>query len=173
MSWDSEVVLLLRNYVGDTSTTAPKYTDDSLASILVTAAQFVIFDAPLKNTYIANVENPSLSPDPTSRATSESRDDAFINLMILKSVWMLCNAELRVFGAQAIGIRDGTSAVDLKRDMRSLNGILRDHEKAYFEYKNRYIREANHTGRVITSPMNIFGNQCGPDYFEPLTRNRW
>jgi hypothetical protein len=177
MAWDSEIVLLVRNYVGDTDVANQKYTDDSLSELILSAAQFVITDVPLPTDYLVDVENGSLSPDPTSRETSTSRDNSFINLTVLKSSWMIAYGEIRNYGSQAIAIRDGSSAVDLKRDLKALNMIMEGLKEDYLKFKDDYIRGSTTTGRLITSPIRIMsGGYCPSDnpYYGPLFRNyRW
>jgi hypothetical protein len=174
MSWDTELVTLVRNYVGDTDITNQKYTDDSMKALILSSAQFVVTDVPLSQDYIVDVSGPTLTPDPTSRATETSRDNTFINLIILKSAWMIANGELRNYASQAISIRDGTSAIDLKRDLKALAEILNQMKDAYFEYKDRYIRDNLTVGELITTPIRImsegYWNGCDP-YSGPLFRN--
>jgi hypothetical protein len=177
MSWDTEIVTLVRNYVGDTDVTNQKYTDTSMKDLILSSAQFVVVDVPLSQDYIVDIPGTTLTPDPTSRATETSRDNTFINLIVLKSAWMIANGELRNYASQAISIRDGTSAIDLKRDLKALAAILDQMKDAYFEYKDRYIRDNLTTGELITTPIRImadgFWNGADP-YSGPLFRNyRW
>lgn len=149
MSWDTMMPLLFRQVIGDTDPTSPKYTDESLGNTLLAAAQFVQVRTPFVQKYSVDPENFSLTPDPTEDAT---RDDPFINIVILKAACMLLTAEVRTYGQQAIAIRDGTSAIDLKRDLKSLqllaNGYCQELEKAVNDYlHNQYI-----PGEAIVGP---------------------
>ncbi len=170
MSWDTEIVALTRNYIGDTDTVSPKYTDAGLKALVLSAAQFVTFDVALSQDYIPDVVSLSLTPDPTSRATSTSRDNAFINLTVLKACWMIANGELIKYASQAIAIRDGTSMVDLKRDLRALADLLKQYENAYFEYKDRYVRDNLNTGQIITTPIRLYSGNGGFSYGGPYYR---
>lgn len=177
MSWDTEMVMLVRNYVGDFDPANQKYSDQSMQQLILASAQFVVVDVPFSQDYVVDIVNSTLTPDPTSRATETSRDNNFINLTVLKSAWMIANGELRNYGSQAIGIRDGTSAIDLKRDLKALAAILDQMKDAYFEYKDRYIRDTLTVGELITTPIRIHSNRFWDGdfpYSGPLFRNyRW
>lgn len=174
MSWDIEIVTLTRNYIGDTDPQNPKYADASMKALVLSAAQIVTTDVELSQDYIPDVVALTLTPDPTSRETPTSRDNPFINLIVFKSCWMIANGELIKYAAQAIAIKDGSSSVDLKRDLRALATILDQYKDAYMEYKDRYIRDNLLTGSLITTPIRLYAEGGGFSYGGPYYRfDRW
>lgn len=155
MSWDSLMPILLRNVIGDTAA-APKYDDPTLENLLLSAAQFITLRVNLPQTYTIDVENGAITPDPTDVAT---RDNAFINLVTLKAACMLMTTEVRIYGQQAIAIRDGTSAIDLKRDLAELralaDGFCRDLQQSITDYYH----STAPPGEAVIGPYkrNVFG----------------
>lgn len=150
MSWDTEMPLLLRYVIGDIDPTTPKYSDDTLGTLLLTAAQFMQNRLSLPTAYAVDTENFALTPDPTD---PDTRNDAFINLTILKAACMLMNSEVRIYGQQAIAIRDGTSAIDLKRDLKTLqslaNSYCQELEKSVSDY---FYSNTSAPGEAIVGP---------------------
>jgi len=169
MSWDTMMPLLLRNVVGDTGTT-PKYTDDALNALILTAAQFLTFRLDLSQSYTIDIENTALRPDPTATAT---RDDAFINLITLKAACMLLTAEVRKAGQQAISIRDGTSAIDLRKNLKDLQSLAQTYckelESAIYEYSSSKVIP----GQAVLNPFKLltpgfdclYGNRVHRGYY--------
>jgi hypothetical protein len=149
MAWDDTMPLILRNVIGDVN--APqKYTDDRLNETIIAAAQLILFRVPLPTTYSIDIGNITVSPDPTNPTT---KDDAFVNFTILKAACMLMNAEVRVYGQQAIAIRDGTSAIDLKRDLKALHDIANSFCKELDKSVVDYYHSRGIPGRIIVGPL--------------------
>lgn len=163
MSWDATWPILLRNAIGDTAT-PPKYSDDTLAPLVLTAAQFLTFTLPLPTSYAVDVENVSISPDPTDPSTP---DNGFVYLVTLKAAAMLLKSEVRIYGQQAIAIRDGTSAIDLKRDLKALTQLAESYEQELEQGIFLYLRNASgFSGRAIVSPYKTLLSNID-HYFVP------
>jgi hypothetical protein len=157
MSWDSTLPILVRSAIGDTAS-PPKYADADLLPVILTAAFSTIFNVPSISsltTYNIDVENVSLTPDPTDPSTL---DMTFSYLVTLKASTMLLYSEVRKYGQQAIAIRDGTSAIDLKRDLKALTELANKYSAeldSAIYYAFRAAGELN--GRMIVSG----GGSCG------------
>lgn len=109
MAWDTELVTLLRSIIGDIDTGSPSYTDSKLQSIILASAQF-LEDLEFNHDYIVDIDSNTLSPDPTTG----TKDNGFINLVVLKAACILANAELQRRSSQAVAIKDGPSSIDGK-----------------------------------------------------------
>jgi hypothetical protein len=96
--WDSEMVTLLRHMIDDVSST-PKYADERLMQLILVGAQFAKEENVFGVDYIIDIENMTLKPDPTLRS---ERDDAFINLSLLKAACMLAGSGLSKGGGLAV-----------------------------------------------------------------------
>lgn len=149
MSWDSTFPILVRNAIGDFSATS-KYSDEQLLPVILTACQAVIFklQTPLYS-YVVDIENLALSPDPTDAATP---DNAFIYITTLKASSMLLRAEVRQYGQQAIAIRDGTSAIDLKRDLKALSALADSYTTEADTAILTFLRNNSLSARAVVSP---------------------
>jgi hypothetical protein len=108
--WDVEMVTLLRHMIDDVGDT-PKYEDERLMQLLLVGAQFARQENALSGEYIIDVENLSLKPDPTA---ATSRDDAFINLTVLKSACLLAGSGLGKGNAVGMLVVEGPYRLDTR-----------------------------------------------------------
>ena len=114
MAWQSELVLMLRHCLNDLEVegTDPTYTSDRLEESLLIGAHYVNQEVNLAVSYTVDVDECTLSPDPT---TSSPRDSAFINLVILKTLCIIDKSEFRTSALRSgVKIKDGTSEIDTK-----------------------------------------------------------
>lgn len=119
MSWKVDLVLMLRSLIGDLDSS--KYTDERLKQVLVVGAYNVITDAEFSNNYTVSVGGVSITPDPIS-----SNDTDFTTLTLYKSACILLGSEVKTESANAISIKDGPSAIDLRGVSQSLNVMYKD-----------------------------------------------
>lgn len=110
MAWQTEMVRMIRHLVNDLDDTSPTYTDYRLEELILVAAQYVNLDVTFSQSYTIDVDEMTLTPDPTS----DPKDNAFINLVVLKSACIIAQNEYRTASGQGISIRDGSSALDLR-----------------------------------------------------------
>ena len=131
MSWQLDLVLMLRSVVGDLDET--KYTDERLKQVLVIGAYNVYNDADFSATYTIDVGNKSISPDPV-----DTSDTDFTVLTLYKSGCILVGSEVKTESANAISIKDGPSAIDLRGVSGSLNVLYKDLCKKYDDLLTKY-----------------------------------
>lgn len=148
MAWNTTLGITIRQAIGD-FTSPPKYTDVALAPLILTAIQAISFNIVPSYPYKVNIEANTLMPDPTD---SDIADDGFVHLVTLKAAAMLLRSEVRVYGQQAISIRDGTSAIDLKRDLRTLSALADSYESDLTKAIDYYIRNNTIGGMAVISP---------------------
>lgn len=137
MSWQGQMSTMIRHIIGDVDESNYKYSAHRLETTILVAAQLVTFDADLANSYTINVEQCRLSPDPTD---SETRDDAFINLAILKAGCIILGSEIKTEAGNAIAIKDGPSSIDLRGVSSTLQVLYKDicmkYDKLLLDYKS-------------------------------------
>lgn len=150
MSWSVEIPLLLRSYIGDISLT-PKYQDADLESFVLTAALLVQFDVTLKQIYDVDIVGQNITPDPTDRTVGKIRDTDYLALIVGRAGAIVFNTEVRLYGSQAIAIKDGSSSIDLKRDLRSLNELAKNYDEKYAFLRQSFIRGDGNLGIAIMS----------------------
>ena len=151
MSWKTEMVRIVRYLINDLSST-PTYDDARLQEAILVNAQLTQQDIDFPQDYTIDVDELVLSPDPTDR-TNGTRDDAFINLVCLKTACMVDQSELRTAAGQSIAIKDGDSSIDLRGNLQGRAEVIKmgmcaAYEKAKVDYEcgNRIV------GIGITTP---------------------
>ena len=136
MSWQGQMSTMLRYLINDIDSSAYKYSDHRIETTLLVAAQLTTLEVDLNNDYTINVETCSLSPDPTD---ADTKDDAFINLVSLKSACIVVGSEIRSEASNAISIKDGPSAIDLRGVAATLTTLYQElcarYDKALLDYR--------------------------------------
>jgi hypothetical protein len=165
--WDSEIPLLLRYVIGDVAAT-PKYSDDRLIQLALVAAQLTQTEVDFSQDYAVSIENETLAPDPTV----SPRDDAFINLTVLRGACLLARAGLVAGSTQAISIQDGSSRIDLTKNLEGTRLLITSFCEAYEQAKWQYITRNGVAGEAIIGPYRTalnaaygggwMGGGCGP-----------
>jgi len=116
MSWQVDLVLMFRSIIGDLDGT--KYTDERIKQILTVGAYNVYNDAEFRYEYAISVGSVSISPDPVN-----NDDTDFVVLTLYKSACILVGSEVKSESANAISIKDGPSAIDLRGVSGSLTNL--------------------------------------------------
>ena len=152
MSWQVDMVLMLRSVIGDLDST--KYNDERLKQVLVVGAYNVQNDADFPNTYTVSVGGVSISPDPVT-----NNDTDFTVLTIYKSACILLGSEVKTESANAIAIKDGPSSIDLRGVSGSLINLYKDICNKYEELLNKYRYESGNgdgtpVGTAILGPYS-------------------
>ena len=131
MPWQMDMILMLRSVLGDLDET--KYTDERLKQVLMVGAYNVRNDATFPNAYTVNVGQVSISPDPVDQS-----DTDFVILTVYKTACILIGSEVKTESANAISIKDGPSAIDLRGVSGSLNVLYKDICAKYEDLLNTY-----------------------------------
>ena len=147
MSWKTDLVLMIRSIIGDLDKS--KFTDERLRQILVIGAYNVVGDADFTNTYTVNVAEVSISPDPIGQA-----DVDFNVLTVYKSACILIGSEVKTESANAISIKDGPSAIDLRGVANSLHVLYKDLCQRYDELLKAYQYNNTLVGQAILGPYS-------------------
>ena len=150
MGWQNEMTLIVRHLVNDLDSTNYTFTDDRLEESVLVAAQLASLEIDFDNTYTIDVDSVSLTPDPTS---SGGKDDSFINLVCLKTARLLIGSELKTHSLNAISLRDGPSALDLRGIVSGLKILFDDITKRYEEAVTQY-KLNGVVGQAILGPYS-------------------
>ena len=135
MPWQNEMTIIVRHLVNDLDSSSYIFTDDRVEESVLVSAQLASLEIDFENTYTIDVDSVSLSPDPTD---SSNKDDSFINLVSLKTAQMLLGSELKTHSLNAISLRDGPSALDLRGIVTGLKILFDDINKRYDEALIQY-----------------------------------
>lgn len=152
MPWQMDMILMLRSIIGDLDST--KYTDERLKQVLMVGAYNVQNDANFPNTYTVNVGQVSLTPDPV-----DTGDSDFTILTVYKSACILIGSEVKTESANAISIKDGPSAIDLRGVSGSLLTLYKDICAKYEEMLDKYRYESGNgdgtpAGTAVLGPYS-------------------
>lgn len=142
MPWQLDMVLMLRSVIGDLDET--KYTTERLKQVLMVGAYNVQNEAEFLNTYTVKVGQVSISPDPV-----DAGDSDFTILTVYKSACILIGSEVKTESANAISIKDGPSAIDLRGVSGSLLTLYKDVCAKYESLITKYQYEKGDGGTPI------------------------
>jgi len=156
MSWQGQISTIVRHLVNDLDETDYKYSDNRIEKSILVSSFLVINDANFNNTYTVNVEQCSLSPDPTD---TQTKDDAFVALVALKTASLIIGSEVRSEASNAISIKDGPSAIDLRGVSSTLLALYKDLSEKYSALLQDHI-----IGNVIAGQAILGPYAPGSDY---------
>jgi hypothetical protein len=151
MSWQGQMSTMVRYLINDIDASNYKYSDDRVETTLLVAAQLTSLQVDFTNTYTINVEGCLLSPDPTDVGT---KDDAFINLVSLKAACVMLGSEIRSESGNAISIKDGPSAIDLRGVTSTLTMLYKDMSEKYDKMLLDYRAGGSIAGQAILGPYS-------------------
>jgi hypothetical protein len=166
MYWDIEIPIIVRNLINDLADN-PVYSDNRINQLAVVAAQYVLGQVNLTQSYTIDIVNVSITPDPSS---PESRDTDFVGFIALKSACILDQSTFRT-KASMEGIRTalGSANLSISGHLVGYKKILDQEEGPCKLYEQLTLDHniGNATAvRAILSPF--VGNKFDPSY---LRRN--
>ena len=147
MPWKTDLVLMLRSIIGDLD--RAKFTDERLKQILVVGAYNVTNDADFSTSYTVDVAKVSISPDPISES-----DTDFSTLTVYKSACILLGSEVKTEASNAISIKDGPSAIDLRGVTANLTNLYNDLCAKYDALLKTYQYNNTLVGQAVLGPYS-------------------
>ena len=150
MAWQNEMTVIVRHLVNDLNSSDYTFEDNRLEEAILVSAQLSALEIDFENSYTIDVDSLTLTPDPTD---SSNKDDSFINLVSLKTSQMLLGSELKTHSLNAISLRDGPSALDLRGIVTGLKILFDDINKRYEEAKTQYKLDGV-VGQAILGPYS-------------------
>lgn len=160
MSWDTEIVTMVRYMINDYGTTQT-YSDDTLITTILISVQWVQQENEFINRYVTNIDNQTLNPDPTNES---ARDESFMWLVSLKSACMIGQAELKRISGQAIAITDEGSSIDLRGTLQGKIVAAKAFCDDYTSATWRYRLQKAPSGRGIFGPFSIVSTGMSGGY---------
>ena len=136
MSWEGTMSTVVRHLINDVDSSNYTFSSSRIETAILVAAQLQLMNVDFSNEYTVDVEASTLSPDPTD---TETKDNPFIALTSLRAASIILAAEIRKESGNAISIKDGPSAIDLRGVTNTLvtlyNDISAKYEHALLEYR--------------------------------------
>lgn len=149
--WDTEMVTLLRFVIDDVDEPV-KYTDGRLRQLILVASQFTQSENNFPQVYTISIDNQIIKPDPTNVKVTGIRDDAFINLTILKAACLLARAGLPKANRQHMSVREGPYQFDGRGRIIGEQVIVKTWCEAYGDAQWENSMNYREPGRVIIGP---------------------
>ena len=136
MSWQGQMSTVVRHLISDVDPTAYTFSANRIETSILVAAQLITMNVDFNNTYTINVESCALYPDPTD---TDTKDNPFIALTCLRAACIVIGGDIRKESGNAISIKDGPSAIDLRGVTSTLTVLYKDlcekYEHALLEYR--------------------------------------
>lgn len=152
MSWQGQMGTMLRYVINDNDASNYQFSDQRIETTLLVAAQLTMMDADFANDYQVNVETCLLSPDPTD---AETKDNDFVNLVVLRAACVMLGGQIRSEAGNAISIKDGPSAIDLRGVAGTLSTLYEDICAKYEKLKDSYERGISYdVGESVLGPYS-------------------
>ena len=161
MSWQGEMTTMVRTLISDVDPSNYTYSNQRLETTILVAAQIVMTEIDFENKYTVDVEQCYITPDPTDATTPHAtinRDDAFINLVSLKTACIIMGSELKTQSLNAVKVVDGPSSIDFTAVAANIRYLYDYSCKNYEEYKFNYAAGNNAVGKAILSPYSPGSN---------------
>lgn len=158
MAWAEELTIITRTLINDLDQPY-NFSDSRIKQILVIAAKYVQFDVNLDHSYIIDIENNNISPDPTV-----DDDTIFIGLVCLKAACLIDQGTFRTKAAME-GIRAalGPASIALSGTLAGWKDILEHGACATYDELTSHWDVKNATAiRAVLSPF--VGNKFDPRY---------
>jgi hypothetical protein len=149
MSWRSQIPLMVRHLINDLDQEKYKYSDERIETSILVSAQLLSIETDFETSYTVDIANGNLSPDPV-----DLKDNAFINLSALKSACIIVGSELKTEASNAISIKDGPSAIDLRGVASTLSVLYRDLSDKYAKLLLDYRAGNSIAGHAILGPYS-------------------
>ena len=149
MSWQGQMSTIVRHLVNDLDSSSYKYSTNRIETAILVAAQLTTMNVDFDNTYSINVETCKLDPDPTETGT---RDDAFVALISMRTACIILGSEIRSESGNAISIKDGPSAIDLRGVTQTLAILYKDLCEKYEHLLLEYRAGNSAAGQAILGP---------------------
>jgi hypothetical protein len=126
---------IVRYLIDDVDPSNYSYSDHRIETTILVAGQLTQMSVDFNKDYNINVENCTLDPDPTT----DTEDKAFMTLICLRSACIIVGSTVRSESGNAISIKDGPSAIDLRGVTGTLMTLYKDlcekYEQAVLDYR--------------------------------------
>jgi hypothetical protein len=142
---------IVRHLIDDLDAAKYKYSPTRVETAILVSAQLTTMNVDFNNSYTINVESCSLSPDPTDAGT---KDNPFINLVSLRTACIILGGEIRSESGNAISIKDGPSAIDLRGVSQVLATLYKDLSDRYDHTLLEYRAGNSIAGHAILGPYS-------------------
>lgn len=151
MSWQGQMSTIVRHLIDDLDATKYRYSHSRVETAILVSAQLTVMNVDFANSYTINVESCALSPDPTD---ADTKDNPFVSLISLRAACIILGGEIRSESGNAISIKDGPSAIDLRGVSQILTALYKDLSDRYDHSLLEYRAGNSIAGHAILGPYS-------------------
>lgn len=147
-TWQLYMRMLLRTLIDD-DTSPYTYHDDKLDQLLVNAAYYVNMEVDFNQTYVIDVVQKKITPDPVA-----AKDEGFVTLVPLKAAVMVYTNVAKLASSKGFRVKDGPSEIDYRDAASGTRSMLNKAERAYEDAKVAYKTGKGMRGHAIVTPFH-------------------
>jgi len=148
MAWQETMTIMVRTLINDLDETNYTYSGERIEQTILVAAQLVNSAADFQNTYVPDLTQLTLSPDPTTAPA----DNDYVNLVSLKAACIIASNEAKTSAGDALLVKDGPSTIDTRTSSGSMLNISKDLCGRYHDMLVDYKAGKSIAGQSILGP---------------------
>lgn len=149
MSWQETTTVMVRMLIDDLDPTVYKYSNERIETTVLVSSQFVNSAADFPESYVADLAQFTLTPDPT---LSTPQDNDYINLVCLKAACLILSNEAKASAHKSVMVKDGPSTIDLRNTSGTLMGLAKDSCEKFNQMLMDYKAGKSIAGQSILGP---------------------
>lgn len=156
MAWQDVSVQQMRYAIND-FTYPYRYDDITLNTGWLIGASYVIQEFTLANSYIIDLIQQTITPDPTigGGEPTVTADYWMVNLTTMRTAIMILMNDLKIASKSAFLIRDVHTTADLREIYKANKMILDETKQLYDTAKMTYGMGVNPQTAAILTPVNV------------------
>ena len=160
MSWQNEMVRIVRYLINDLDCDSPTYSDSRLEETILIAGQLTLDEVNYEKDYTIDVDTLVLTPDPTA----SPKDNFFINIVSTKTACLILQGETKVATACGYVIKDGPSTIDMSNYVKGVMDLYKEMSNRYENIKLQYLAGNASAGQAVLGPYTV-------DFVRPIRGN--
>lgn len=149
--WTDIFPIVIRQLINDTASPY-RYSDSRLEDLTIVSAVFVIRDVEFSTSYTIDINNSTITPDPSS-------DNDFIALVSLRVACMILSGEFTTASDKGIIVKDGPSMIDMSKMIDAKKQLAETACKNYDKARTNYVYGDGSFGRAIVTPFRIYDDE--------------
>ena len=163
MTWQNELPTIIRHLIDDVDQSTPSFSTERIKEAVLVSAQLVQAEITFNQTYTVDVDECTLSPDPTSG----TKDNAFINLVCLKTACIISKGLWKAAIIGSLAASDGLSKIDTTSQAKYYKDMSKTWCDEYEDAKFEYLAGSLNPGKAILGPFSGPNLSTFTDYLIP------
>lgn len=149
MTWQIEITEQVRVQIGDLGD-VPTYSNTRIERAMVVGALQVLQEVDFYQPYVVDIAAQSIVPDPTELSP---KDTNFMNLVALKTSFLIVNSELRSYALSGAFVIDGPSQINMTSIYTNMKSLANALQTQYQQAKVLY--QCGQNGGAVITPTTM------------------